>query len=893
MYNFLVNKIFFGTKLKKKAHSPCLLQLKCVPLNYKSINNIYSYTKMKRLLFLLTIVVASVGIVLAQEKTSPLYTDSRGVWRRTSNNAEVSYYGVNYTLPFAHSYRAAGYLGVDRKKAIDEDVYHFARLGLNAFRVHIWDVEISDARGNVVANDHLDLLDYLISKLEERGIDIILTAQTNFGNGYPERNIITDGFSYIYDKCHVHSDSQAVVAQENYIAQLARHVNKYTGHSYSDDTCIVAFEINNEPCHSGSIDDTRTYINRMVKALKSTGFHKSILYNVTHNYHLLKSYFEADIDGCTYQWYPTGLVSGRTIRTNCLPYVDNYNIDFKDIPGFESKAKIVYEFDPADILATYMYPATARSFRTAGFQWITQFAYDAAFLAAYNTDYQTHYLNIMYTPGKAVGMKIAAEVAKEVPMYANFGKYPQDTVFLHTTVSYKQDLALFDNGEKFFYTNTNSHTPRDAKRIKEICGVGSSPVVTYSGTGVYFVDKLATGVWRLEVLPDHVVLSDPFQRPSLKKKTGILIHRVNKIDIRIPDLGTSFSVQNISVGASHTIEDGSLSVTPGVYILRSPKSKARIDEKYTFNNIAVGEYYDEPDNIDNVYLVHTPAVVAEQDAQISIDVQAIAPQSVDSVVVYPNTISFWSDSNPSLKLTGIGNGHYNGIVPQDWQKRFNLDYYIMVYTGGECYTFPSGKRGNPLDWDAVNFETYSTQLVEKDSPIVLVRSAADDKDFMINTLPMWRHTKIEREYNMPFLCNTLSISCKEGEQPISIVAYKDVKNLISQRINKVSGAKKICIKLKPANHVQKLSAGFTDSNGITYMAEGTLEAGKEVMEISLANLRQVPTKFLYSAYPLFCLKEFASESKFQFELSESEVFQIFTLPSTDKQEIGLVGAWIE
>ena len=108
--------------------------------------------------------------------------------RWSDTKKEASFFGVNYTLPFAHAYRAMGYLGVDRKTAIDRDVYHMARLGLNAYRIHIWDVEISDAEGNLLENEHLELLDYLIHKLQERGIRTVITAQTDFGNGYPERN---------------------------------------------------------------------------------------------------------------------------------------------------------------------------------------------------------------------------------------------------------------------------------------------------------------------------------------------------------------------------------------------------------------------------------------------------------------------------------------------------------------------------------------------------------------------------------------------------------------------------------------------------------------------------------------------------------------------------------
>ncbi len=167
--------------------------------------------------------------------------------RWSDTHEEASFFGVNYTLPFAHAYRALGYLGLDRKAAIDKDVYHLSRLGLNAYRIHLWDVELTDGQGNLLENEHIDLMDYLIAKLKERNIHIVITAQTNFGNGYPERNIQTGGFSYKYDKCDMHSNPEAIAAQETYLRDLVKHTNPYTGLAYKDDPSIVGFEINNEP----------------------------------------------------------------------------------------------------------------------------------------------------------------------------------------------------------------------------------------------------------------------------------------------------------------------------------------------------------------------------------------------------------------------------------------------------------------------------------------------------------------------------------------------------------------------------------------------------------------------------------------------------------------------
>ena len=127
---------------------------------------------------------------------------------------------------------------------------------LTVFIYGTW--RLTDGQGNLLENEHIDLMDYLIAKLKERNIHIVITAQTNFGNGYPERNIQTGGFSYKYDKCDMHSNPEAIAAQETYLRDLVKHTNPYTGLAYKDDPSIVGFEINNEPCHSGTKEEVKS-----------------------------------------------------------------------------------------------------------------------------------------------------------------------------------------------------------------------------------------------------------------------------------------------------------------------------------------------------------------------------------------------------------------------------------------------------------------------------------------------------------------------------------------------------------------------------------------------------------------------------------------------------------
>lgn len=93
----------------------------------------------------------SISQIIKPAKQNLVFVDKKGVLRYTKSNAEAAFFGVNYTAPFAYAYRSIKRTGIEIEQAIDEDVYHLARLGLDAFRVHVWDWEITDSMGNLLA----------------------------------------------------------------------------------------------------------------------------------------------------------------------------------------------------------------------------------------------------------------------------------------------------------------------------------------------------------------------------------------------------------------------------------------------------------------------------------------------------------------------------------------------------------------------------------------------------------------------------------------------------------------------------------------------------------------------------------------------------------------------
>lgn len=517
-----------------------------------------------------------------------IYVDQQGVIRWEKNHQEAALFGVNYTAPFAYGYRAINRSGLSVEQAIRDDVYHFSRLGLDAFRVHVWDTEISDSLGNLINNEHLRLFDFLLAELKKRNIKTIITPIAFWGNGYPEKDEHTGSFSMKYGKQRALVEEAAFLAQEKYLSQFFKHKNPYTGLTYQQDPDVIATEVNNEPQHSGPQERTTEYINRMVKAIRSTGWKKPVFYNISESPEYAGAIVKADVQGHSFQWYPTGLVAGHTQKGNYLPNVAAYTIPFDTIPGFKNRAKMVYEFDAADVLSSYLYPAMARSFRTAGFQWATQFAYDPMATASSNVEYQTHYLNLAYTPSKAISLLIAARAFHELP---RLKKYVSDTLFEAFRLDHKNSLSEMNTAKEFYFSNTTTSKPVNSSLLQHIAGVGSSELSKYEGTGAYFIDRLEEGLWRMEVMPDAVFIRDPFENNSPDKDVARINWTSHTMILDLPDLGADFKMTAINdPGLSALASDKKIEVSPGVYWLSRKDKKNSYTAKSILGVIRAGEF---------------------------------------------------------------------------------------------------------------------------------------------------------------------------------------------------------------------------------------------------------------------------------------------------------------
>ncbi|MDP4264785.1 MAG: cellulase family glycosylhydrolase [Bacteroidota bacterium] len=824
-----------------------------------------------------------------------VFVDKQGVLRWTKDKTEASFFGVNYTVPFAYGYRSHKALGKDIKKAIEEDIYHLSRLGLDAFRVHIWDTEISDSLGNLLVNEHLDLFDYLLQQLELRNIKIIITPIAFWGNGYPERDEKTIGFSSVYGKDQSVVKEVAIKAQENYLQQILNHQNPYTKSAYKDDPNIIAVEINNEPHHSGPKEKTTEYVNRLAAAIRSTGWTKPVFYNISESPWYSDAIAKANVEGHSFQWYPTGLVAGHEQKGNFLPNVDQYIIPFDSIPAFRTKAKMVYEFDAADILQSCMYPAIARTYRKAGFQWCTQFAYDPMATAYANTEYQTHYLNLAYTPSKAISLLIASKVFHRIPRLKNYGTYPSDTLFDVFRVSYKNSLSEMNSGEEFYYSNSTNTKPVNISKLNHIAGVGNSPVVQYGGTGAYFLDKLADGKWRLEVMPDVIHIRDPFERASPKKEVTRIQWEKQKMQISIPDLGANFSVQLLNDGSHNATpgrinRDGSneFDISPGAYLLTA--KEVPFDSIATINTAGTrtDEFVAPQPYSKELFISHTPYTEISSGKPFIISAKVAGLDASDKISLEMRAIPRWR----TIPLRKKSAGEYIAEIPADAVTPGILNYRIIVQkVNNEYYVFPGNHKGDPYAWDNANNDTWQTIIADDKSGLEIFNTDTDRAN-LIQYNPDWRNNtfRFVPSDKTSQLATTITAKNLTDKQVMGWQFYFGDK--LKGRQSELSSFTTLVIRGRAENNITAKIAMIAN-DALCFSANITAGSEWQDIKIPFSSLQLDSCLLLPRPYPGFLPLWFRADATGNFNLQNAEKLQVVCYGDGKPADLEIASAWLE
>jgi hypothetical protein len=656
-----------------------------------------------------------------------VYLDSAGVVRWRDDRQEITLFGANYVLPTASDYRAAGYVHADRKHMIDEDMAQFARMGWDGLRLTFWgDWEASDSAGNLIANDHLDLLDYLIARARQRGIYMLFSPIQLYGSNWPDalQDSTAPGFGRRFGKGRMGTDSAALAAQVTYLGQILNHRNPYTGVALKDEPAILVIELVNEPWHHPEdLEGSIRYINALTDAVRRTGCTKLVFYNVSQDFRIAEAIRRSRAQGVTFGWYPTGLNSGHELEGNYLRTVDAYPDMLR--PEFARLPRIVYEFDSPDLRTGTMYPAMARTFRTVGAQFVAMFAYDMLATASRNLGWQTHYLNLVYTPRKAMSAIIAAEVMHRLPRLRSYGPYPENTRFGAFHVAYDGDLGELVAPDALLYAGSTGAAPPDPAALRRVAGYGSSPTVIYDGEGIYFLDRLRPGVWRLEVYPDAVPVADPFEPPSPDKVVTRAISRAWPMTLALPDLGASFVVQSITAGnpGASRAAAGRFTVTPGVYVLSATGPVDAAALPAFVGNVGLSEYHaPPPDSLPpSVQSLAPPQALTGRTFELRARVVERTPPDSATLFIRPTAGGFYR----GFAMHPAGGYVYAASVPATALRAGPHEFVITLFHGDSGQTFPSGLHSKPTDWDYYGRTSWKVDVVDPETPLPLFTPSRD------------------------------------------------------------------------------------------------------------------------------------------------------------------------
>ena len=692
-----------------------------------------------------------VAAPLAQRAATPaartVFVDTAGTIRWRDDNTEVALFGANYTLPSSSDYRAAGYLNLDRKKLIDDDMAQFARMGWTALRISFWgDWENSDHAGNLIVNDHLDLVDYLIARARERGIYTLLSPITTYESTWPDaqQDTTPPGFAHFYKKSELGTNPAAIAAQVNYIQQLLRHVNPYTSVALKDEPSILFIEMINEPAHhSADVAGSVAYINALADAVRSTGSKAILFHNASQDFAITDAISKSSVEGVTFGWYPTGLNSGHELQGSYLRSVDGYP-PMHDA-RIAKKPRIVYEFDSPDLRTGYMYPAMVRAMREVGAQFASMFAYDMLATASRNLGWQTHYLNLAYTPRKAMSAVIAAEAMRRLPRDSSFGVYPRNMAFGDFRVSDVENSSVLAADDAYLNAGATRTPAPHPERLTRVAGYESSPVVSYEGEGTYFLDRIRAGVWRLEVYPDAVPVRDPFELQRADKIVTRAIARAWPMRVALPDLGETFSVQQLTSGAAvprrggavranapqgqgsagnvRHAAAGSFTVTPGVYVLSRGGAVARSALPARVGALRIDEYHAPPGDTLPLAVVASVASEFPAGGTVSVSTRVVDLARPDSVVLgIRRADQRWFRRIAMRSSSGYD---YAASLPADSIGVGPFDYAITVVRRGVATTFPGGSPGRPWDWNFGGSESWHAAVVPVGTPVRLFTARND------------------------------------------------------------------------------------------------------------------------------------------------------------------------
>lgn len=587
---------------------------------------------MSRSLILASLLLVSLSLSAQAQESDPVgFCYVRDGLLYTPDGNIMSLWGVNFQTPQPWEAKRLGNVGIgDDEESLnavtDNNLDDVALLGANLLRCPLSPAAFTDEKGNLLETSFLHALDHLVAQAEARGMYLTLTFITPMGGDCPGTAWV--GTKYESKMTWIH-DPEVVSCSKNYISQLVNRVNPCDGIAYKDNKSIAFWEIINEPemfsyqdiedsgysqayhswlSESGKEDCAenyaayrtclvRSYIDDMTDLLRENGDRHLVSWSL--NWHRFRRDNKDIFDGVA--------ASKADIVSFCLypgqDFVErdytNFRHDFTDrsfadwlnkylfmedgygwtkSDTFASKAKIAYEFETFFNQSGYLYPLLALYIKALGGQTATMWTYTFEEIAPYFGG--SHFLNLRCTPAKAASFLVAKHIFDSLGPGLPLPSGVDDEMVCEEgdklwAISKERDAAVYSDEDNYFTSGETASLWSGIKpspRVKHVGGLGDSPLVSYSGTGVYLIDETPEGL-TINLMPDVNIKGDQFFKGDYTNiVTELISDKENSLSVKLERWsntpGTLYSTGPNGERKAVSSHEGTLSLRlrPGNYI---------------------------------------------------------------------------------------------------------------------------------------------------------------------------------------------------------------------------------------------------------------------------------------------------------------------------------------
>ncbi len=513
------------------------------------------------------------------------------------DGTEAVLWGVNFQPSLSWEYNRMAYHGLHQpfdmtkyKAMIDEGFDEIQQMDCNLIRIHIATSDITDAEGKLIENQWLDSLDYVLACAEQRGIYVYLSFLNNIGAGESSGSFVSRN---AMRKADWMVDPDFMVRAESYIRQLLNRSNPYSeGRIYKSSPALAMVEPINEPAYfkhqniseftkcnavyqtwlgknakrdtetsflKFRYENTKLYINRMVDLFRDENVAAPMAWSLEWPQAIVwtgEDVFQAAADSeaelisvCLYPGQSmSNNKSGEQLKAvgeaNYLPYLQQTHDD-PNYHGwlleerFKNKARVVYEFETYYNQTSYLYPAMAKLFRSLGIQGAAMWTYILPGQAEYTA--AAHHLNLKTTPNKAAAFMAAGQVMRSEPRFKPYEtSSATDDYFKHTALCYQHGCSAFADDETLIYSESlpsefDRHLLKGRRDFRRLVGRGTSPLASYGGTGLYFIDSVGEDAVQIQILPDaEFVVPHYSHHKKGEKAVRLSTDRSHVFELKLP-----------------------------------------------------------------------------------------------------------------------------------------------------------------------------------------------------------------------------------------------------------------------------------------------------------------------------------------------------------------------